>query len=36
MLDGVTLGMAHRAEGHEPSVVERDHDIEKEVCVVTG
>ena len=29
ILDGVTLGMAHRAEGHDPSMVEGDHDIEK-------
>ena len=34
--DGVTLGMAHRAEGHDPSVVEGDHDIEKEVHVTAG
>ena len=33
ILDGVTLGMAHRAEGYDPSVVEGDHDIEKEVHV---
>ena len=25
-----------RAEGHDPSVVEGDHNIEKEVCVATG
>ena len=36
ILDGVTLGMAHRAEGHDPSVVEGDHNIEKEVHVTTG
>ena len=36
ILDGVTLGMVHRAEGHDPSVVEGDHNIEKEVCVTTG
>ena len=36
ILDGVTLGMAHRAEGHDPSVVEGDHDIEKEVQGATG
>ena len=28
--------MAHMAEGHDPSVVEGDHNIEKEVCVTTG
>ena len=36
ILDGVTLGMAHRAEGHDPSVVESDHNVEKEVCVAAG
>ena len=36
ILDGVTLGMPHRAEGHDCSVVEGDHDIEKEVHVATG
>ena len=36
ILDGVTLGMAHRAEGHNPSVVEGDHNVEKEVHVTTG
>ena len=36
ILDGVTLGMAHRAEGHDSSVVEDDHNIEKEVCVAAG
>ena len=35
-LDGVTLGMAHRAEGHDPTVVEGDHNKEKEVHVTTG
>ena len=29
ILDGVTLGMAHRAEGHNPSVVEGDHNVGK-------
>ena len=24
--------MVHRAEGHNPSVVEGDHNVEKEVC----
>ena len=33
VLDGVIMGMAHMAEGHDPSVVEGDHNIEKEVCV---
>ena len=36
ILDGVTLGMVHRAEGHDPSVVEGDHHIEKEVHVTAG
>ena len=34
--DGAALGMAHRAEGHNPSVIEGDHNVEKEVCVTTG
>ena len=36
ILHGVTLGMAHRTEGHNPSVVEGDHNIEKEVHVTAG
>ena len=28
--------MTHRAEGHDPSVVEGDHNVEKEVCVAAG
>ena len=36
VLDGVTLVTAHRAEGHDPSVVEGDHNIEKEVCITAG
>ena len=36
VLDGVTLGAAHRAEGYDPAVVEGDHGIEKEVCVAAG
>ena len=36
ILDGVTLGTAHRAEGHDPLVVEGVHNVEKEVCVATG
>ena len=35
ILDGVALGMAHRVEGHNPLVVEGDHNVEKEVCVTT-
>ena len=36
ILDGVTLGTAHRTEGCDPTVVEGDHNIEREVCVTTG
>ena len=36
ILDGVTLGAAHRAKGCDPTVVESDHNIEKEVCVTAG
>ena len=36
ILDGVTLGAAHRAEGYDPTVVEGDHGMEKEVHVTTG
>ena len=36
ILDGVTLGAAHRVESHHPTVVEGGHGIEKEVCVTTG
>ena len=32
ILDGVSLGAAHRVEGHDPAVVEGDYDLEKEVC----
>ena len=28
--------MAHRPEGHDPAVVEDDHNIEKEVHVTAG
>ena len=33
ILDGVTLGTAHRTEGCDPAVVEGDHNIEKEIHV---
>ena len=33
ILDGVSLGVTHRAEGYDPAVVEG---IEKEVCATTG
>ena len=36
ILDGVALGMACRAESHDPSVVEGDHNVEKEVHVTAG
>ena len=36
VLDGVTLGTAQRAERDDPSMVEGDHDIEKEVHAATG
>ena len=36
ILDGVTLGATHRAEGYDPAVVEGDCDMEKEVCVTMG
>ena len=36
ILDWVTLGTAHRAEGCDPSVVEGDHNVEKELHVTTG
>ena len=36
ILDGVTLGVTHWAEGCDPAVVEGDHGIEKEVCVTAG
>ena len=36
ILDGLTLGTAHKAEGNDPSVVEGDHNVEKEVHVTAG
>ena len=36
VLDGVTLGTAHRAKGCDPTVVESNHNIEKEVCIAAG
>ena len=36
ILDGVSLGAAHRAEGYDPAVVEGDYSLEKEVCIATG
>ena len=36
ILDGVTLGAAQQVEIHEPTMVEGDHNLEQEVCVVAG
>ena len=36
ILDGVTLGAVHQAEVHDPTVVEGDHSLEQEVCVIAG
>ena len=36
ILDGVPLGATHRAEGSNPTAVEGDCGLEKEVCVATG
>ena len=36
VLDEVTLGATHRAEGCDPAVVEGNHNIEKEVLVTAG
>ena len=36
VLDGITLGATQRAECHDPTVVEGDHGMEKEVHVATG
>ena len=36
ILDGVSIGAAHRAEGYDPTVVEGDYGLEKEVCVTAG
>ena len=36
ILDGVTLGMAHRAKVHNPAVLEGDHHLEQEGHVATG
>ena len=33
ILDGIILGVTHRMESHDPTVVEGDHGVEKEVCV---
>ena len=36
ILCGITLGMVHHAEVHDPAVVEGDQHLEQEVCVTTG
>ena len=36
ILDGVTLGAAHQAHVHNPTVVEGDHGLEQEICVTAG
>ena len=36
ILDGITLGATHRMESHDPTIVEDDHGVEKEVHVATG
>ena len=36
VLDGVALGVTHRAEGCDPAAVEGNHGIEKEVLVAAG
>ena len=36
VLNGVSLGAAHRAGGHDAAVVKGDYSLEKEVCVITG
>ena len=36
ILDRVTLGSAHQAEVHDPTIVEGDHSLEQEVCVPAG
>ena len=36
ILDGVSLGATHRAEGYDPAVVEGEHGLEKDVHVTRG
>ena len=35
ILDGVTLGAAHQAEVHDPTIIKGNHGLEQEVCVAT-
>ena len=36
ILEGITLGVAHRVEIYDPTIVEGDHDLEQEVHVAAG
>ena len=36
ILDGIAIGAVHRAETHDPAMVECDHHLEQEVHVTTG
>ena len=36
ILDGVALGMAHRAKVYDPAMLEGDQCLEQEVCVTVG
>ena len=36
VLDGITLGTTHRVESHDPTTVEGDHGMEKQVHFATG
>ena len=36
ILDGVTLGSAHWAKIHNPTIIEGDHHLEQEVHVAAG
>ena len=36
ILDGVSLGATHRAEGYDPAIVEGNYGLEKEVHVTAG
>ena len=36
VLDGITLRATHRAVSHDPTVVEGDHGMEKEIHVAAG
>ena len=36
ILNGVTIGVAHRVETHDPTVVESDQCLEQEVHIITG